>query len=141
MKNIMPFKEIKGGTESIFDNIDPDFVVPKKVIAYLMTTKPYMMCMGIYKHPFKEMKLLGPYWYCDGEYYWDRDAWKYVVKYHVKLPEEFIAKVMSDEGTEFLEKCSNSDESWTKEIDKLKGRPNTLCLLPDDAGDLKLDDF
>ena len=141
MINIMPFKEINGGEESIYDHVDESFVVPAKVIAYLRTTIPYMMCPGIYKHPFKDMTLLGPYWYKDGEYYWDRDTWKYVLKYHVTLPQEFIDKVMSDEGTAFLESCSQSDASWTKEIQKLSERPNTVCLFPLNAGDFSLDDF
>lgn len=100
-----------------------------------------MMSPGIYKHPFKDMELLGPYYYTDGEYCWDRDTWKYVVKYHVTLPQEFIDKVMSDRGTEFLELFYKSDESWGKEIGKLKERPNTVCLLPEDAGDSSLEDF
>jgi hypothetical protein len=141
MINIMPYKEIDGGEESIYDHIDENFVVPKKVIAYLQTTQPHLVCMGIYKHPFKDKELLGPYYYTDGEYYWDRDAWKYVIKYHVTLPQEFIDKVMSDEGTEFLEKCAASDESWTKTIKDWKENPNMVCFLPENAGDLSLDDF
>lgn len=120
MINVMPYKEINGGDESIHDYIDESFVVPEKVIAYLQTTQPYLVCMGMYEHPFKDMQLCGPYWYTDGEYFWDRDAWKYVIKYHVTLPQSFIDKVMSEEGTVFLEKfaegnvqilhAANSDE-------------------------------
>lgn len=141
MKNVMPYKEINGGEESIFDHIDENFVVPEKVIAYLQTTQPHLVCMGLYKHPFKDMQLCGPYWYTDGEYFWDRDTWKYVVKYHVTLPQDFIDKVMSDEGTVFLEKCAESDESWSKRIKELKESPATLCLMPENAGDYSLDDF
>ena len=114
MINVMPYKEINGGWESIYDHIDESFVVPEKVIAYLQTTQPHLVCMGLYKHPFKDMQLCGPYWYTDGEYFWDRDAWKYVIKYHVTLPQKFIDKVMSDEGTAFLEKCAESDEAWVE---------------------------
>ena len=60
MKKIMPFKEIKAGHESIYDHIDENFVVPKKVIAYLQTTQPHLVCMGLYKHPFKDKTLCGP---------------------------------------------------------------------------------
>lgn len=141
MINVMPYKEINGGWESIYDHIDENFAVPKKVIAYLQTTQPHLVCMGLYKHPFKDMELCGPYWYTDGEYFWDRDAWKYVVKYHVTLPKKFIDKVMSDEGTAFLEECAKSDESWAKRIKELKESPNTLCLMPENAGDYSLDDF
>lgn len=141
MINVMPYREINGGEESIYDNIDENFVVPQKVIAYLQTTQPHLVCMGLYKHPFKDMNLCGPYWYTDGEYFWDRDAWKYVLKYHVTLPQKFIDKVMSDEGTAFLEKCAQSDESWTKRIQELKESPNTLCLMPENAGNYSLDDF
>ena len=141
MINVMPYKEINGGEESIYDHIDENFTVPEKVIAYLQTTQPHLVCMGLYKHPFKDMQLCGPYWYTDGEYYWDRDAWKYVVKYHVTLPQNFIDKVMSDEGTAFLEKCAESDESWSKRIKELKESPATLCLMPENAGDFSLDEF
>ncbi len=139
--NLMPYKEINGGEESIYDNIDENFSVPEKVILYLQTTQPYMVAMGIYQHPFKDMTLLGPYWYTDGEYYWDRDTWKYVLKYHVKLPTAFINKVMSETGTIFLEKCADSDESWSKRIKAFKGDANNLCLMPDNAGDIPLERF
>ncbi|HBA69331.1 MAG TPA: hypothetical protein DCZ40_08240 [Lachnospiraceae bacterium] len=141
MINVMPYKEIHGGEESIYDYIDENFAVPAKVIVYLKTTQPYLVCMGLYKHPFKDMQLCGPYWYTDGEYFWDRDAWKYVIKYHVTLPQKFIDKVMSDEGTAFLEKCAESDESWVKRIKEWKKNPNTLCLMPENADDYSLDDF
>ena len=141
MKNVMPFKEILGGEESIYDHIDENFVVPNKVIAYLQTTRPHLVCMGMYKHPFKDKDLLGPYWYTDGEYFWDRDAWKYVLKYHVTLPQEFIDKVMSEEGTAFLKKCEEEGTSWSKVIKEWKNSPNMMCLMPDDAGDCPLDDF
>ena len=97
--------------------------------------------MGVYKHPFKEKRLLGPYLYTDGEYYWDRDTWKYVLKYHVTLPQDFIDKVLSDKGTAFLEECAKSDNFWNKVIKNWKSQPDTLCLLPDDAGDSSIDDF
>ena len=141
MINIMPYKELKAGKESIFDHIDETFVAPQKVISYLKTTQPFVMSPGIYKHPFKDMELLGPYYYTDGEYYWDRDAWKYVVKYHVTLPRDFIDKVMSERGTAFLEECARSGDSWGNTIENWKKQPKTLCLLPDDAGDYSLEDF
>ena len=141
LKNVMPFKEIKGGEESIYDHIDENFAVPKKVIAYLQTTQPHLVCMGLYKHPFKDTMLSGPYWYTDGEYYWDRDAWKYVLKYHVTVPQDFIDKVMSEEGTAFLEKCAQSNNSWSKIIGDWKKQPDSLCLMSDGAGDLSLDGF
>ena len=139
--SLMPFREIRCGEQSIFDHVDESFVVPPKVIAYLQTTKPLAVCFGVYKHPFKGTNLLGPYLYTDGEYYWDRDAWKYVVKYHVTLPQAFIDKVMSDVGTAFLKECENSGESWETIIAEWKKQPDSICLLPDDAGDYSLDDF
>lgn len=70
MINIMPYKEINGEEESIFDHIDESFIVPEKVILYLQTTQPHFVCMGIYQYPFKGMSLCSPYSYTDGEYYW-----------------------------------------------------------------------
>ena len=101
---LTPYKEIKGGDESIYDHVREGYTVPDKVIAYLKMAKPYVMCLGIYEHPFKEgVTLLGPYWYQDGTYSWDRDTWKYVVKYGLELPQEFIDHVMSEEGTRFMD--------------------------------------
>lgn len=140
---LTPYKELLSGDASIHDFVGEKETVPDKVIAYLKTTKPYMMSPGIYEHPFKEGKeLLGPYWYTDGEkYFWDRDTWKYVVKYGLKLPKDFIDYVMSEKGTEFLKKFDTETNSWSNEINKMKEMPNTLCLLPDDAGDEALEDF
>lgn len=137
MINVTPYKEIEGGDESIYDHIDESFVVPEKVIQYLQTTNPHMVCLGVYKHPFKDRDLLGPYLYTDGEYYWDRDTWKYVVKYHVTLPKAFIDKVMSEEGTAFLNSQAVPRDYWKKMMD----RPRTINMLPEDAGDIGLEEF
>jgi len=118
------------------------YSVPYKVIAYLRTTKPYMMCPGIYEHPFKPGKeLLGPYFYTDGKYFWDRDMWKYVVKYHVTLPEDFIDYIMSGAGDDFLESFYSHPDSWSGTIKKWKNEERGLCLLPDDTGNIDLSDF
>lgn len=141
--NLTPYKEIIGGEESIYDHIKEGYTVPEKVIEYLRTTKPYCMCPALYQHPFrKDVTLAGPYLYCDEQKYcWDRDTWKYVVKYGLTLPQEFIDHVMSKVGTEFIQKCKESGESWSGKIDEMKNRENTLCLLPADAGDMELENF
>ena len=101
---VSPFKEILCGGESIYDYVQEGYQVPDRVIAYLKTTAPYIMGLGIYQHPFRpEKNLAGPYLYTDGHYYWDRDTWKYVLKYHVTLPQDFIDHVMSEQGAAFLE--------------------------------------
>lgn len=140
---LSPFIELGNGDKSILDYVQGDYEVPPKVISYLQTTKPYMICFGIYEHPFiKGKTLLGPYSYTDGYYWWDRDMWKYVVKYHVTLPKEFVDHVMSDKGTEFLMQCRSEKDSWTKRIKDWKdSEENGLCLLPDDAGNIVLEDF
>ena len=140
--SITPYKELRGGKECIHEHIQKGYAVPTKVIAYLQTTEPFMMSLGIYDHPFKAgTRLLGPYMHTDGKYYWDRDTWKYVLKYNLVLPQEFIDHVMSDEGTAFLEKCAKENNSWRKVIRKWKEQPNTICLIPENAGDIDLEDF
>ena len=100
------------------------------------------MSPGIYKHPFRTNRtLLGPYIYTDGAYRWDRDTWKYVVKYGLILPDDFIEYVMSEKGTEFIERQIKSRNSWENTIEEMKKSPNGICLLPDDAGEVSLDDF
>lgn len=34
MINVMPYKEIDGGEESVYDHIDESYVVPEKVITF-----------------------------------------------------------------------------------------------------------
>lgn len=141
---LTPYRELMGGkNKSIYDFVQEDYSVPDKVIAYLKTTKPYVMCPGVYKHPFKDDKnLLGPYFYWDGKkYYWDRDTWKYVVKYGLTLPQDFIDYVMSDEGTAYLEEFGRYNSSWKNTIADWKASGTGLILLPDDAGDDGLENF
>ena len=139
---LTPFKEILGGEESIFDYVEDGYSVPDKVIAYLRTTKPFLMSPGIYDHPFKEgVQLLGPYLYTDDIYYWDRDTWKYVVKYHVKLPQDFIDHVMSKEGSTFIESQIDASDSWQNTIKGWKKQQGSACFLPDNAGDKEIDEF
>ena len=139
---VSPYKEIHCGGESIYDNIEAGCTVPDKVIAYLRTTKPYIMCPGVYDHPFKKgVRLLGPYMYTDGYFFWDRDTWKYVVKYGLKLPQEFIDHVMSEAGSKFIESCIEENESWSTVIKEWKKKKGFICFLPDNAGDVELDEF
>jgi len=139
---LTPYRELHSGEESIFDHIQEDYCVPNRVIAYLRTTQPYLMSPGIYKHPFKsEIDLLGPYMYTDGKYYWDRDTWKYVLKYHVTLPQEFVDHVMSENGEAFLNSLSDQPDSWPKTIQQWKKEEGWLCLLPDNAGEIELKEF
>lgn len=139
---ITPYEEINSGSESIYDNIEEGYTVPDKVIAYLKTTQPYIMALGIYEHPFKKgVDLLGPYMYTDGYYYWDRDTWKYVLKYGLKLPQQFINHVMSEDGTKFIQSCINENDSWSSTIKEQNKGQGFLCLLPDNDGDIELEEF
>lgn len=137
-----PFKELHQGDESIYDWVEEGYSVPAKVIAYLKTTEPDVMCPGIYGHPFKPgMELLGPYCYTDGHYRWDRDAWKYVTKYHVRLPQEFVDYVMSGAGDEFLQEHAPQADSWFQNIEDSYGDTPHVNLLPEDAGDVGIEEF
>lgn len=139
---LSPFKELHCGCKSIHEFVQEGYSVPDQVIKYLKTTQPYIMSPGIYDHPFKPgEKLLGPYMYTDGKYYWDRDLWKYVLKYHVTLPQEFVDHAMSKKGSEFIEQWMKEQASWSNEIQNMKAQEGMLCLLPDNAGDMDLEDF
>lgn len=110
---ITPYKELRLGVLSIHDNLAAGYKVPSKVLDYLRVGKAHLCCMGIYEHPFKPGETLqGPYHVTDGWYIWDRDTWKYVLNYGLKLPKEFIDYVMSDVGTEFIEKQLEVDNGW-----------------------------
>ena len=139
---LTPYKELLCGNKSIYDCVQEDYTVPDQVIAYLRTTQPYLACPGIYEHPFKPGKrLLGPYMYTDGKYYWDRDTWKYVLKYHVTLPQEFIDHVMSEEGAAFFEYLIDQSDSWSNAVKTWKKRKGFLCFLPNNADRIELEDF
>ena len=139
---LTPFIELGCGDKSIHDFVQEDYSVSDEVIAYLRTTQPYMMSPGIYEHPFKPgERLSGPYLYTDGKHYWDRDTWKYVVKYHVTLPQEFIDYVMSEEGTAFVNHFIDKCDSWSDKIKEWKKKKGVLSFLPDNAGEKELEDF
>ena len=139
---LTPFKELRLGSESIYDWVEEGYTVPTKVIAYLKITEPDIMSPGIYEHPFKPgMRLLGPYCYTDGHYWWDRDTWKYVTKYHVRLPQEFVDYVMSGAGDEFAREHIPWARSWVQHIEDSYGDTPRNNLLPDDAGDINIEDF
>ena len=139
---LTPFKELKLGGESIHDWVVEGYKVPTKVIAYLKTTEPYLMSPGVYEHPFKpDMRLLGPYCYTDGHYWWDRDAWKYVVNYHVKLPQKFVDYVMSGDGDDFLEAHLPWAKSWFDRIEENYGDVPHGNFLPEGAGNVGIEDF
>lgn len=136
---LTPFVELRLGDEKIHEWVEEGYSVPEKVIDYLKTTEPDIMSPGVYEHPFKAgVRLLGPYCYTDGHYWWDRDAWKYVVKYHVKLPREFVDYVMSGKGDEFLSERIPTNSSWFDRLeDSCRDVPHAN-FLPEDAGNLDL---
>jgi len=141
--NITPYKELQFGDKSIYDYVgDIEADIPSKVIDYLQSGNPSLMSPGIYDHPFREGEvLLGPYIFTDSiRYSWDRDTWKYVVNYGLKLPKEFIEFVLSDEGSEALEDMKTGT-TWGGVIKDWKEEGSATILLPDDAGDRELNDF
>ena len=140
--SITPYRELRSGDQSIYDSVQEGYTIPPRVVAYLRAGRPYLMMPGIYPHPFKPGKrLLGPYKYTDGTYSWDRDTWKYAVKYHVVLPREFIDHVMSEAGAAFLAQYGAQTGAWSDTIKQWKERRDILCLLPDDAGETQLEEF
>ena len=145
-KCLTPYKELRPSSSSlersIYDYIKEDYSVPDKVIAYLRAGQPAYMCPGIYKHPLKNgITLLGPYVYTDGYYTWDRDTWKYVIKYGLTLPEAFIDHVMSEKGTAFIEQRMAENYNWSDVINSWTEKSDFLCLLPKNTGDKELEDF
>jgi len=85
---------------------------------------------------------LGPYLLTDNIYCWDRDTWKYVIKYGLELPQDFIDHVMSDEGTQYIEQQIDSNKSRLEPVVKQwKKSKGFNSLLPYDARDIELKDF
>lgn len=144
--NLTPFSELHQGTKSIYDYVKDGYTVPDKVIAYLRTQRYLGVCPGTYDHPFKPgERLPGPYRLTDGHYTWDRDTWKYVLKYHLTLPEEFINYVMSDDGdrklTELVNETIEKNEAWSDSIKECKKKQGYKCLLLGPGGSKELSDF
>ena len=101
-----------------------------------------MACPGVYDHPYKHgIRLSGPEYATDGIYYWDRDAWKYVLKYGFVLPQEFIDHVMSDAGTAFIEAAIDKSDLWCAAVKPFKKKQGFRCFLPDSDEIKRLDRF
>lgn len=139
---ITPYRELHCGEKSIHDYIHEGYKVPDKVLVYLRIAKCFLTSPGVYDHPFKkEIRLLGPYLFTDNIYCWDRDTWKYVIKYGLELPQDFIDHVMSDKGTKYIEQQIDANKSWSEPIKQWKKNKGFNCLLPYDAKDAELKDF
>lgn len=144
--NLTPYAELQQGNKSIYDYVKECYTVPDKVIAYLRTKRCLACCPGLYKHPFKDgEKLAGPYVYTDGYFHWDKDTWKYVLKYNLTLPKEFIEFVMSDDGdkklTELVNELIDNNESWSDSIKEYKKKQGYKYLLLGPEGNKELRDF
>lgn len=63
------------------------------------------------------------------------------MKYHLTLPEDFIEYVMSEDGSAFLESCHYGVDSWYQAFEKSFADKRHMNFLPEDAGDVKLDEF
>lgn len=143
MKHITPYKELRGGLESIHDHVSSSAPMPPdKVIAYLRAPSPSIACPGVYDHPFIEgRKLLGPYKCTDGNFFWDSDTWKYVLKYNLVLPQDFIDYVMSGAGDAFFEECIEKSELWTDAIKAWKKKQGYIAFLPSRSELIALEKF
>ncbi len=138
--SITPYFELSQGKRSIKEAVNSGFSVPEKVIEYLKIRVPFVMTPGLYKHPFKDKNLLGPYVFTDGKYCWDRDTWKYILKYHVTVPNEFVEHVMSDEGTRFMEEQKGNTQSAASSFLEVFGE-DSVIFIPENTGDDSLEDF
>ena len=133
--SITPFKELHGGQESIYDHIAAEkLAVPDKVIAYLLAAQPVLTAPGVYQHPFIRTRTLpGPDKCTDGRFFWDRDTWKYVLKYNLILPQEFIDHVMSEKGDAFISYCIDRNDDWCEPIKQWKKKQGYVSFLPSKA--------
>lgn len=122
--NLSPYIELGPGPYSIYDYVDPNFVVDDQVITYLKVGHCGLVCLGVYKHPFKPDKtMLGPYTFDDGDKYnWDSNLWEYVTKYHVTLPKEFIEHAMSVNGLKFIVENIDDSSLFSEAVKKYKKR-------------------
>ena len=140
--DLTPYKEILCGSGSIYDNTEDGYSVPDKVILYLRTNDNWMASPGMYEHPFiKDRILFGPYISSDDIYDWERDTWKYVLKYGLKLPQSFIDYVMSDEGTKYIEDFAKKDEIFAEILKKYNEDPKNLTIHVEGEDGIPYDKF
>ena len=140
--DLTPYKEIHCGKESIYDNVEEGFSVPDKVVLYLRTNDNLCAAPGIYEHPFMSGRnLFGPYISSDDIYAWERDTWKYVLKYGLKLPQSFIDYVMSEEGTKYIENYAKKDKVFSEILKKYNEDPKNLTVHVEGEDGIPYDEF
>ncbi|NMD37668.1 MAG: hypothetical protein GYA87_03180 [Christensenellaceae bacterium] len=139
---LTPFKELKCGDKSIHDFVQEGFSVPARVISYLRFSEPCYASPGVYYHPFKpEKRLPGPYGCTDGKYFWDRDTWKYVIKYNLTLPQEFIDHVMGDESATYIKKRLEDNKDISDRIKRWDDTQDYKLLKLDITAIEELENF
>ena len=128
--NLSPYIELESGPYSIYDYVDPSFVVDDQVITYLKVGHYGLACPGAYNHPFEHDKIvLGPYRRSDGDkYIWDYNLWEYVTKYHVKLPKDFIEHAMSTTGLKFIVENIDDSGMFSQAVTEYKKRKASEML-------------
>lgn len=140
--DLTPYKEIHCGMESIYDNVEEGYSVPDKVILYLRTNDNLCAAPGIYEHPFISGKnLFGPEISSDDIYAWERETWKYVLKYGLKLPKSFIDYVMSEKGTKYIENHAKMDEIFAEILKKYEEDPKNLTVYVEGENGVPYDEF
>jgi hypothetical protein len=70
----------------------------ENIINYIKSGKVFIVSPGIVYDIFDKSKLIegGPYILTDGEYVWFHELAYYIEQYHIKLPEEFIMHMKSN---------------------------------------------
>lgn len=131
LKIVYACDEFTKGFGSVHDYCQKGYRVPGKVLTYLRVVNPCAAAGVIYEHPFiKGKTCTGKTYMTDGKYCWDLDTLEYVLNHDLVLPQDFIDHIMSDYGTEFLNRCTkvrNFKEAWRI----YKTKPNQPCLILD----------
>lgn len=117
------------------------YQVPDKVIAYLCAGRSKGAVAHLMQHPFKSDKSISCHRYGDEMYTWYKDTWKFVVKYGLQLPKEFIDKVMSLESDIYFQNMIHILYGDKPLLEKHKQSLGYKCFLPSHSQLKELKDF
>lgn len=124
-------KSIFPAHKSLTELVDPSFIAPDKILAYLRAAKYGPVAPGIMENPFRKgCRYPGPYTKTDGVFIWEASVWKYVYKYHVKPTDDFIEYVMSGKGDAVFIEAVEENRDWSAAIKEYKKRLGYKAWIP-----------
>lgn len=99
MKYITDYKELHGNINvSLLDHLSEKPIEGKqKILSYLKNGKSDgVRCSGIFDYVDNDPQFDTIHLFTDGEYYWNSEEIYHFEKYNMKLDDDFVKKVLSN---------------------------------------------